>query len=89
MSERYIKLADGTIYENGECGYADGILWCYLPVGTDMKTAFADFSEPTKTEHIVFHYGVMESEYDGFTDIRLCMIGYDGDVRVQLFKGAE
>lgn len=89
MSGRYLVLADNTTYDGGECGYAEGVLWCYLPPGTDMKQAFLDFSDTTKTERIVFHYGEMQSEYEHFTDMRLCMIDYDGQVKIQLMKGSD
>lgn len=87
MSGRYIELADGTEYQNGECGYADGTLVCWLPSDTEMVSAFSAFSNPEKTSHIAFHYGDMQTEYDDFTDLRGIHRDYDEQIVIQLRKG--
>ena len=59
-------FADGTTVEDAACGYSEGFLWCWLPHYT-MPAAAAIFFEPAKTERIVFEYGAMSNEYEGFT----------------------
>ena len=63
---RRIILNDFTAYENGECGYADGNLWCYVP-GVTAAEVLPKFLDTSATEHIRFEYGEMVDEYDGFT----------------------
>lgn len=87
MKDRYILQADGTRYDEGECGYSDGSLWCFLPSNTDQVSAFADFSDKNKTKHILFHYGIMDDEYDDFTEIILIKKNLDDKVYVELVKG--
>lgn len=61
-------LKDGTELEGSECGYAEHHLWCYIK-GMSFGDAFAVFSDPTKTEEMVFKYGSREEKYVGFTDL--------------------
>lgn len=89
MSGRKIILADGTEYDKGECGYADGVLWCYLPTGIGLAKAFLDFSSHGKTETIVFTYGEMSDTYNGFTDLQGLMKTYDGKINVSLKRPAD
>ena len=63
---RRIILKDETVYENGECGYAEGNLWCYVP-GVTAADVLPKFLKPSATEHIRFEYGEMVDVYDGFT----------------------
>ena len=79
-------LNDGTVIEDGSCGYADGHLWCWL--FCTMQAAAALFMDPERTEKIVFEYGEMSSEYDGFTNCTNLFIDGDGKVSVCLTKGA-
>lgn len=82
---KQIRMADGTVYENADCGYADGFLWCYLP-GADLAGVAGVFLNAAATRHIVFQYGGMSAEYDGFTSVRI--LRQDEDCcRVCLEKG--
>ena len=65
---RRIILKDKTVYENGECGYAEGCLWCYVP-GVTAADVLPKFLNPSATKHIVFEYGEMSDVYDGFTEL--------------------
>ena len=85
MTGRRLILADGTTFENGEAGYADGNLWCWIPHCT-MQTAVNIFMNPNKTKHIVFQYGDMEDVYDGFTNCTNVMVDTDGRASVCLTK---
>ena len=89
MNGRKITLADGTVYDEGECGFADGVLWCYLPTGIDLTQAFMSFANPEKTSTIVFSYGEMSDTYNGFTDMQGIMKTYDGKVNVSLKRAAN
>jgi hypothetical protein len=63
---RRIILKDKTVYENGECGYADGNLWCYVP-GVTAADVLPEFLKPSATKRIVFEYGEMSDVYEDFT----------------------
>ena len=63
--QRLIFL-DGTTVENASCGYSSGCLWCWFPDYT-MQEAAAIVFDPEKTGKIVFEYGEMSNEYNGFT----------------------
>lgn len=89
MNGRYTELADGTKYQGAECGYSEGVLWCFIPGGADFLQVFQDFANPEKTSRIEFHYGEMTDEYTGFTDFRGAMKNLDGKISVQLRKGAD
>lgn len=79
-------LLDGTIIENGSCGYADGNLWCWI-TGYTMQQAAAIFFDPDKTGKIIFEYGEMSDEYEGFTNCINLFIDSDGKVSVCLVRG--
>lgn len=83
---RRLIFADGTTVENGRCGYSDGALVCWV-TGYSMQTAGEIFFDPNKTSRIVFEYGEMSDEYDGFTRCVLQMIDNDGQVSACLKKG--
>lgn len=80
-------LKDGTKIEDGSCGYADGRLWCWVH-GYSLQQAARIFTNPAKTGKIVYQYGEMSSEYDGFTECVNLFIDNDGKVSVCLVKGA-
>lgn len=88
MAGRKLVLADGTEYSEGECGYAEGVLWCYLPQGTGMNEAFTVFSDKNKTNRIIFHYGEMQDEHIGFTDLTGVIKNADGQLSVRLMRPA-
>ena len=81
-------LADGTTIEGGRCGYAEGNLWCWV-TGFTMQTAAAVFFDPAKTAHIVYEYGEMSDQYDGFTSCTNLFIDYDGMISACLVKEAS
>lgn len=68
MNGRRIRMNDGAIYEEGEIGYADGVIWCFLK-NIDLISAFQNFSNPEKTQKLVFEYGEMSDVYEGFMSI--------------------
>lgn len=87
MDGRKIILADGTEYLGGECGYADEVLWCYLPAGMDVAKVFADFTDLVKTARITFDYTLDAVTYENQTAFRGLWIGTDGQIKVCLMKG--
>jgi len=89
MTGRKLILSDGTEYPEGEAGYSDGHLWLYLPSGTDVHKAFIDFSDPAKTNRIVFDYTISQDEYTGFTDFRGLMLDNDGKMSVHLARSEK
>ena len=76
MTGRRLILKDQTTFENGEAGYAQGFLWLYLP-GCTIAEAALVFTDPEKTDVILFQYGEMEDRYEHFTDCRSILT--DGD----------
>lgn len=85
---RRLILADGTEIENGEAGYADGFLWCWL-TGMTLQEAALIFFSPEKTELIIFEYGEMSNQYEGFTECRNLSISGDGKISVGMTRGVE
>lgn len=79
-------LMDGTVIENGTAGYDQGFLWCYLR-GYTITQAAQIFFDPSKTGKIIFQYGEMSDEYDGFTNCTAILIDADGVVSVCLEGG--
>ena len=75
MEGRRLVFADGTIIENGEAGYADGVLACFIR-GKSIAEVFFIFNDPDKARRIVFQYGEMQDVYEGFTQIAYLL---DGD----------
>lgn len=80
-------LNDGTTIENGRCGYSDGHLWVWI-TGYTMMQAAGIFFDPAKTSRIIYEYGEMSNEYDGFTSCINLMIDTDGMISVCLIRGA-
>lgn len=83
--QRLIFL-DGTIIEGGSCGYADAKLWCWVK-GFTMPEAAQIFFDPAKTGKIIFEYGEMSNEYDGFTNCINLFIDNDGQISACLTRG--
>ena len=79
-------LMDGTVLENATAGSASGVLWCMIP-GMTMEQAAAVFLDPNKTGHIVFQYGDMEDEYNGFTTCTALDLDYGDKLSVTLKRG--
>lgn len=65
-----IVLADGTILEGSECGYADHNLWCMLK-GMTFAEAFTAFSDTSKTSKIQYTLLNKKYTYIGFTELTL------------------
>ena len=85
MKGRRLILNDGTVIEDGEAGFADGVLWCWFR-GFTMAEAAAIFLDREKTAVIVFQYGEAEDRYEGFTE---CMRLMDDDGRVSVCMAKE
>lgn len=81
-------LNDGTIIEDGQCGYADGNLWCYM-TGYTIQQAASMFLYPENTEHIEFQFGEMSDSYDGFTNCTCLMAESGGRVSVCIVRGEQ
>ena len=86
MEGQRLILMDGTIIENGRCGYSDGHLWCWV-TGYTMQQAAGIFLDPDKTETIVYQYGEMSDRYEDFTVCTNLFIDNDGQVSVCLVRG--
>lgn len=86
MEGRKLILADGTEYSEGEAGYSEGHLWLYLLPSTDFASAFADFNDADKTDHITFVFGENRVEYEHFTDMLGIMRDADRQVMVHLSR---
>lgn len=86
MEGRQIVLNDGTVIADGAAGYAEGYLWLWFSGYTMPETAVM-FSDPEKTEKIVFQYGEMHDDFEGFTSCRSIMCDADGHISVCMVKG--
>jgi hypothetical protein len=53
-----------------------------------MQQAAQMFFDPSKTGKIIFEYGEMSDEYDGFTNCTNLFIDGDGKISVCLTRGA-
>lgn len=82
---RRLILADRTVIENGEAGYADGFLWLWFS-GMTMQEASVIFFDPEKTAVIIFEYGEMKDRYEGFTNCRSISVSADGLISVCMTK---
>lgn len=81
-------LLDGTTIEDGSCGYAEGKLWCWVN-GFTMPQAAAIFFDPQKTGNIVYEYGEMSDEFDGYTNCITLFINTDGQISACLIRGEQ
>jgi hypothetical protein len=73
--------------EDGAAGSSAGNLWCWLS-GYTMQQAAQIFFDPSKTGKIIFEYGEMSDEYDGFTNCTNLFIDGDGKISVCLTRGS-
>ena len=88
MRGQRLILNDGTVIENGRAGYSQGFLWLFL-TGYTLPQAAGLFFDAEKTAKIIFQYGEMEDEYDGYTSCIRLLIDNDGLVSVCMEKGAD
>ena len=79
-------LNDGTVIEGGRCGYSSGNLWCWVN-GYTMFEAAGIFFDAEKTVKIVYEYGEMSDEYDGFIRCTNLFIDEDGQISACLKRG--
>lgn len=87
MEGQNIILNDGTTIP-GNVGYSQGFLWCWF-TGYTMQQAANIFFDPEKTSRIVFQYGDMQDEYEGFTNCINISINNDGLLSVCLVRGSN
>ena len=87
MEGQRLILMDGTQIENGRCGYSDGHLWCWI-TGYTMQEAATIFFDAEKTGKIVFEYGEMSDEYNGYTNCTNLFINNDGQISACLVRGS-
>lgn len=71
-----LKMADGTIFENSDCGYSKDTLWCWIH-DVSMTQCFSVFSDAEKTKDITVRYHTSEIEYKGFTELTIIKKGTD------------
>jgi hypothetical protein len=76
---------DETVIENGRAGYSSGFLWLWMP-GFSMQDAAMIAFNTEKTANIVFQYGEMQDEYEGFTNC-IRIIAEENEIAVCLTKG--
>ena len=81
-------LNDETTIEDGRCGYADGVLWCFF-VGYTFPQVAELFLNPDKTRQSGCMYGEMQDEYNGFTNCVNIGVDSDGQFSVALKRGAN
>lgn len=86
LTGRRLILNDGTIIEDGEAGYAQRNLWLWF-TGYTLQDAASIFFNAFKTAHIIFQYGEMQDEYDGYTNCTALQIDTDGRISICLTKG--
>ena len=70
ISTPSIVLADGTILEGSECGYANHTLWCMLK-SMSFAEAFTVFSDTAKTNRIQYILLNKKYTYIGFTELTM------------------
>lgn len=85
---RRLILNDGTIIAGGQAGCSQGFLWCYIN-GYTMQQAASLFFNSEKTAKIVFQYGEMEDEYNGFTNCININVNTDGLVSICMVKDGD
>ena len=89
MEGRRLILNDGTIIEGGNAGLSSAHnLWMWF-TGFTMMQAAAIFFNPQNTAKIVFQYGEMEVEYEGYTNCTSISIDMDGKVSVCMVQEVE
>ena len=89
MTGRRLILADNTVLEDAEAGFATRWLWCYM-YGYTMAEAAAMFcNNPEKTARIEYQYGNMSDEYIGYTRCTFLQLDEDGRVCVCLMQEVQ
>lgn len=81
---RRLILANGSIYENAEAGYADGFLLLFMRKTITLHDAANIFFNHENTNLIVFEYGEMEDRFENFTHVVNLMENADEEVTVAL-----
>lgn len=80
MTERTIRLADGTEIEDCDLAY-DGSLWFVCPV--TIREAADLFLDESKTERILYARHDIAEVFTGFVDVQLLNV-VPGGVRILL-----
>ena len=73
---KYLKLSNGTIWEDGYLIRVETRIFLYIP-GGDMKTVFDQLIDPANTAAISYKDGPDEQVFEGFT--RLTAVNDEGD----------
>lgn len=84
MEGRKVVMADGTELLDAEIGYTDQHIWCFLKNVT-FPEAYDLFSDPLKTQVLIFDYGDMQDVHEGFTELHTIKKTEDG-VNVRMNK---
>lgn len=85
MDGQRLIFDDETVIEDGRAGYSDGFLWLWMP-GLTMQTAAMIVFDAEKTARIVFQYGEMQDEYEGFAKC-IRIIEEENEIAVCMTKG--
>lgn len=82
---RRITLNDGTIYENSDIGFTNGVICCFINGETaTVLNTFPVFSDSAKTEKIVYEFGEKQNTYEGFTHLGGIWEEYGGGITILL-----
>lgn len=71
-----VEMASGVTHEATMCGAADGYLVIQICDGESWKAVSVEFSNPANTQRITYHYGEMQTEHNGYT--QLTYMRWDG-----------
>ena len=77
MGERKIFLNNGTVFDNSNCGLADGYLWCWIK-GSTLEEVVPLFFNPENTKTIKYQIGTTFASYIGYTSVRFTRRDSDG-----------
>lgn len=91
MPEICTELADGTIL-NANCGFdgSDGV-WIWMRDADDpdnnMTSMFSMFTNPEKTATIISHIRGKAQTFEGYTQLTILQLDYNGLVHVYMKVG--
>lgn len=91
MPDIYTALADGTIL-NANCGFdGESGVWVWMRDADDpnnsMAAMFSIFTDPAKTATITSHIRGIEQTFEGYTQLTVLQLDYNGCVHVQMKRG--
>lgn len=92
MPDICTELADGTIL-NANCGFdGESGVWVWMREADDpdnsMAAMFSIFNNPEKTKTIKSHIRGIDQTYEGYTQLTMLQLDYNGCVHIQMKRGA-